>query len=232
MKNHFEISGSNLVNLSALSQPLPPQVVLPTTPLAAPQVQSLKSTAPPPQLIQLRPTGVTSGAGVGQTMQIRPLRAAGGQPGPRPQFFKIVGGKPVQISAANLQRLPASALTSIGQPQAGSRIMYMRAPAPSTASVTSVASNTVTTSAVSTSAVAAATSTGNKIILLSNKGQGMPVTKPGAGPPSIVRVVSPNSVTSGIGGKITLSPGSPTKLTALRPAGKCQAKLNFKAAIS
>ena len=91
LKNHFEISGSNLVNLSALSQPLPPQVVLPTTPLAAPQVQSLKSTAPPPQLIQLRPTGVTSGAGVGQTMQIRPLRAAGGQPGPRPQFFKIVG---------------------------------------------------------------------------------------------------------------------------------------------
>ena len=99
------------MNLSALSQPLPPQVVLPTTPLAAPQVQSLKSTAPPPQLIQLRPTGANSGApGVGQTMQIRPLRAAGGQAGPRPQFFKIVGGKPVQISGANLRQLPASAL--------------------------------------------------------------------------------------------------------------------------
>ena len=77
----------------------------------APQVQSLKSTAPPPQLIQLRPTGANSGTpGVGQTMQIRPLRAAGGQTGPRPQFFKIVGGKPVQISGANLRQLPASAL--------------------------------------------------------------------------------------------------------------------------
>ena len=139
----FIFLGSNLVNLSALSQPLPPQVVLPTTPLAgkyliicfhdffyfikslfillfwlheffsstAPQVQSLKSTAPPPQLIQLRPTGANSGTpGVGQTMQIRPLRAAGGQTGPRPQFFKIVGGKPVQISGANLRQLPASAL--------------------------------------------------------------------------------------------------------------------------
>lgn len=215
------IAGSNLVNLSALSQPLPPQVVLPTTPLAAPQVQSLKSTAPPPQLIQLRPTGP---GGVGQTMQIRPVRATGPSAagGPRPQFFKIVGGKPVQISAANLHRLPASAITSI-QPQAG-RVMYMRAPGPaSTSAVTSATSSALATSAAGvttlTSSGVAAASSGNKIILLSNKGQAIPVSKAGGAPPSIVRVVSPNSVTSGIGGKITLSPGSPTKLAALRPAG-------------
>jgi hypothetical protein len=60
---------------------------------------------------------------------------------------------------------------------------------------------------------------GNKIILLSNKGQAVPVSK-GAlpAPPSIVRIVSPNSVTAGAGGKLTLSPASPTKLAELRPA--------------
>lgn len=215
------IAGSNLVNLSALSQPLPPQVVLPTTPLAAPQVQSFKSTAPPPQLIQLRPTVATAGVGVGQTMQIRPIRATGPSVagGPRPQFFKIVGGKPVQISAANLHRLPASAITSI-QPQQG-RVMYMRAPGPaSTGTVTSVVSSALATSGVTTlTSSGVAASAGNKIILLSNKGQAIPTSKTGGAPPSIVRVVSPNSVGSGIGGKLTLSPGSPTKLATLRPAG-------------
>ena len=162
-------------------------------------------------------------------MQIRPVRATGPSAagGPRPQFFKIVGGKPVQISAANLHRLPASAITSI-QPQAG-RVMYMRAPGPaSTSAVTSATSSALATSAAGVTTLAssgvAAASSGNKIILLSNKGQGIPVSKAGGAPPSIVRVVSPNSVTSGIGGKITLSPGSPTKLAALRPAGKLAQK--------
>ena len=87
----------------------------------------------------------------------------------------------------------------------------MRAPVPSTTAATS--STTLSTSAALTtstgmypfnfheflkyfkyyyfdftnffSTVAAAGSTGNKIILLSNKGQGITASKPGGGPPSI-----------------------------------------------
>ena len=67
-------------------------------------------------------------------MQIRPKRLAGvgigGAGGPRPQFFKIVGGKPVQIS--NLQRLPAgSTVSALQQEPAGSQLVYKRALAPS-----------------------------------------------------------------------------------------------------
>ncbi len=209
------VAGNNVVNLSALTQPLPPHVVLPTTPLGANQVQNLsgimRSSAPPPQLIQLRPTGT----GAGSTMQIRPVRAPNAPlaPGQRPggaQFFKIVGGKPVQISATNLHRLPAGALTTL--PPQG-RVMYMqRGPAPA-ASVASAAATATTQQPQ-----------GNKIILLSNKGGSgaggvmTGVAKSGATttipqPPSIVRIVSPNS-----SGKLAISPGSPTKLTTLRPA--------------
>ena len=229
------ITGNNLISLSSLTQPLPPQVVLPTTPVSATQVQSVKSTAPcPPQVIQLRPAGaVGSAAGGGSSMQIRPLRAAGvvGGTGPRPQFFKIVGGKPVQIS--NLQRLPAG--TALQQAPAGSRVVYMRAPGPGSAAggasgaqaTSAVATSSVVTATATTAAASAATaaapqvatsSTGNKIILLSNKGQAIPVSGKGGvgGGPSIVRIVSPNSLTTTSGGKLALAPNSPTKV--LRPA--------------
>jgi len=176
-------------------------------------------------------------------MQIRPLRAAGvgigGAGGPRPQFFKIVGGKPVQIS--NLQRLPAgSTVSALQQAPAGSRVVYMRAPAPgagsSAAPGSQAASVVVTSSSASptSSATAAAggaptasgppgatavSGTGNKIILLSNKGQAIPVSGKGGvgGGPSIVRIVSPNSLTTTSGGKLALAPNSPTKV--LRAAG-------------
>merc|ERR1712223_326658 len=229
------ITGNNLISLSSLTQPLPPQVVLPTTPVSATQVQSVKSTAPcPPQVIQLRPAGaVGSAAGGGSSMQIRPLRAAGvvGGTGPRPQFFKIVGGKPVQIS--NLQRLPAG--TALQQAPAGSRVVYMRAPGPGSAAggasgaqaTSAVATSSVVTATATTAVASAATaaapqvatsSTGNKIILLSNKGQAIPVSGKGGvgGGPSIVRIVSPNSLTTTSGGKLALAPNSPTKV--LRPA--------------
>lgn len=213
------VAGSNLVSLSSLSHPLPPQVVLPTTPVAANQVQNIRTSAPPAQVIQLRPTGTVAAGLPPGSMQIRPLRMAGGA-GPRPQFFKIVGGKPVQIS--NLQRLPGAI-----QPPPGSRVVYMRAPgptsqAPGTASInaiTSVASPVTSAAGGPTSAVTtAATPTGNKIILLSNKGQAIPVSKGAvvSGAPSIVRIVSPNSLTTA-GGKLTLAPSSPGKM-ALKPA--------------
>lgn len=176
-------------------------------------------------------------------MQIRPLRAAGvgigGAGGPRPQFFKIVGGKPVQIS--NLQRLPAgSTVSALQQAPAGSRVVYMRAPAPGAgssaapgsqaASVVVTSSSASPTSSATAAAGGAATASGppgatavsgagNKIILLSNKGQAIPVSGKGGvgGGPSIVRIVSPNSLTTTSGGKLALAPNSPTKV--LRPAG-------------
>merc|ERR1712223_426081 len=238
------ITGNNLVSLSSLTQPLPPQVVLPTTPVAATQVQSVKSSAPPPHVIQLRPAGTavctSMGSATSGGMQIRPLRAAGvggGGVGPRPQFFKIVGGKPVQIS--NLQRLPAgSAVGALQQAPAGSRVVYMRAPTPAgstgstggaqAASVVVTSSGSATTTSSATTPVgtgplpavssSGAASAGNKIILLSNKGQAIPVSGKGGptGGPSIVRIVSPNSLTTTSGGKLTLAPNSPTKV--LRPA--------------
>lgn len=218
------IAGNNLV--SSLSQPLPPHVVLPTTPVAASQVQTIKSSAPPPpQVIQLRPTGTlaTTMGTPTASMQIRPLRA-GAPTGARPQFFKIVGGTPVQIS--NVQRLPGGAL----QPPPGSRVVYMRAPVPATSGGTGgplqITSNNATSSTTTTSTTSSgAVPTGNKIILLSNKGQPIPVSKGAvvSGAPSIVRIVSPSSLTSGMaaGGKLKLtpaSPNSPTKMATLRPA--------------
>merc|ERR1711935_159718 len=197
--SRIAITGNNLVSLSSLTQPLPPQVVLPTTPLPAgpAQVQSVKSSAPPPQVIQLRPAGTSfsHGSTGPNPMQIRPLRAAGvgigGAGGPRPQFFKIVGGKPVQIS--NLQRLPAgSTVSALQQAPTGSRVVYMRAPAPGAgssaapgsqaASVVVTSSSASPTSSATAGAGGAATASGppgatavsgagNKIILLSNKGQ-------------------------------------------------------------
>merc|ERR1712223_1027881 len=238
------ITGNNLVSLSSLTQPLPPQVVLPTTPVAATQVQSVKSSAPPPHVIQLRPAGTavctSMGSATSGGMQIRPLRAAGvggGGVGPRPQFFKIVGGKPVQIS--NLQRLPAgSAVGALQQAPAGSRVVYMRAPTPAgstgstggaqAASVVVTSSGSATTTSSATTPVgtgplpavssSGGSSAGNKIILLSNKGQAIPVSGKGgvSGGPSIVRIVSPNSLTTTSGGKLALAPNSPTKV--LRPA--------------
>ena len=245
--SRIAITGNNLVSLSSLTQPLPPQVVLPTTPLPAgpAQVQSVKSSAPPPQVIQLRPAGTSfsHGSTGSNPMQIRPLRAAGvgigGAGGPRPQFFKIVGGKPVQIS--NLQRLPAgSTVSALQQAPAGSRVVYMRAPAPGAgssatpgsqaASVVVTSSSASPTSSATAAAGGAATAsgppcapavsgTGNKIILLSNKGQAIPVSGKGGvgGGPSIVRIVSPNSLTTTSGGKLALAPNSPTKV--LRTAG-------------
>ena len=246
--SRIAITGNNLVSLSSLTQPLPPQVVLPTTPLPAgpAQVQSVKSSPPPPQVIQLRPAGTSfsHGSTGSNPMQIRPLRAAGvgigGAGGPRPQFFKIVGGKPVQIS--NLQRLPAgSTVSALQQAPAGSRVVYMRAPAPGAgssaapgsqaASVVVTSSSASPTSSATAAAGGAATAsggppgatavsgTGNKIILLSNKGQAIPVSGKGGvgGGPSIVRIVSPNSLTTTSGGKLALAPNSPTKV--LRPAG-------------
>ena len=245
--SRIAITGNNLVSLSSLTQPLPPQVVLPTTPLPAgpAQVQSVKSSAPPPQVIQLRPAGTSfsHGSTGPNPMQIRPLRAAGvgigGAGGPRPQFFKIVGGKPVQIS--NLQRLPAgSTVSALQQAPAGSRVVYMRAPAPGAgssaapgsqaASVVVTSSSASPTSSATAAAGGAATAsgppgatavsgTGNKIILLSNKGQAIPVSGKGGvgGGPSIVRIVSPNSLTTTSGGKLALAPNSPTKV--LRQAG-------------
>ena len=247
--SRIAITGNNLVSLSSLTQPLPPQVVLPTTPLPAgpAQVQSVKSSPPPPQVIQLRPAGTSfsHGSTGSNPMQIRPLRAAGvgigGAGGPRPQFFKIVGGKPVQIS--NLQRLPAgSTVSALQQAPAGSRVVYMRAPAPGAGSsaapgsqaasvVVTSSSASPTSSATAAAAGGAATAsggppgatavsgTGNKIILLSNKGQAIPVSGKGGvgGGPSIVRIVSPNSLTTTSGGKLALAPNSPTKV--LRPAG-------------
>ena len=91
-------SGNNLENLLSLSQPFPPKVVLPTTPLEVSQIQNLKLTASPPQLIQSMPT-------------------TGGQLGPRPNFFKILGGKPVQISAPDLQIFPISGGETGQRPQ-------------------------------------------------------------------------------------------------------------------
>lgn len=212
------IAGNSLVSTS-LSQPLPPQVVLPTTPVAASQVQTIKSSAPPPQVIQLRPTGTLAPTGMpASSMQIRPLRPGTMAPGPRPQFFKIVGGKPVQMS--NLQRLPGAAVSALQSP-GGGRVVYMRAPVPtqqvSTAATTSSAAVVPTTAIAST----ATASGGNKIILLSNKGQAIPVSKGAvvSGAPSIVRIVSPNNLTTGVGGKLTLAPNSPTKMATLRPAG-------------
>lgn len=226
------VTANNLVNLSALSQPLPPQVVLPTTPLAAPQVQNLtgiRGGPPPPQLIQLRPTGAPAMIRP-NNVQIRAPNAPQLAPGQRPQgaqFFKIVGGKPVQISAANLHRLPAAAITSL-QPQ-GSRVMYMRGPAPPSGLATST---TMAATANAAAPVSPQPAGGNKIILLSNKNQqpqqqqpgGASATSPGSAnkgssqpaPPSIVRIVSP---TSSSGGKLTFAPASPNKVTTLRPSG-------------
>ncbi len=201
------IAGTNLVSLASLSQPLPPQVVLPTTPVAANQVQTIKSSAPPPQVIQLRPSDSFPGSLGGPTgsMQIRPMRAAGA-PGtvgaPRPQFFKIVGGKPQQLTATG----PGGTV----KPPPGSRIVYMRPPGSN--AVTSVAQ---VASSGTTPATAAVSTAGNKIILLSKQGQPIPLSKAGS---SIVRIVSPNSLSSA-GGKLTLAPTSPTKVTALRPQG-------------
>ena len=195
------------------NQPLPSQVVLPTTPVAASHVQSVKVSAPPPQVIQLRPSGNLSTSAA--PMQIRPLRAPGGSnaPGgaPRPQFFKIVGGKPVQIS--NIQRLPTgAAVSAIQPPGATGRVVYMRAPVPGQTNVTSAATSSATATTTATAP------TGSKIILLSNKGQAIPMNKGSvvSGAPSIVRIVSPNSLTSS--GKLALAPNSPTKVTTLRPA--------------
>ena len=213
------IAGTNLVSLSSLSQPLPPHIVLPTTPVAAPQVQNLKtSTGPPPQVIQLRPAagGLVSSttSNPTTTMQIRPLRAAGANAvGPRPQFFKIVGGKPVQISGSNVQRLPLGAAPGLPGQGGGNRFVVMRAPVPSSqgaaAVPASVAANATTTSP----------GAGNKIILLSNKGQALPTAGKGQpGAPSIVRIVSPNNLASGGAGKVALAPNSPTKVTTLRQA--------------
>ena len=120
--------------------------------------EGVKSSAPPPQVIQLRPAGTSfSHDSTGSNpMQIRPLRSAGvcigGAGGPRPQLFKIVGGKPVQIS--NLQRLPAgSTVSALQQEPAGSRVVYKRAPAPgvesSAAPGSQVASVVVTSSSAS-----------------------------------------------------------------------------------
>lgn len=212
------LAGNSLVSISSLSHPLPPQVVLPTTPVAANQVQNIRTSAPPAQVIQLRPTGTVAAAGMPPgSMQIRPLRMASGV-GPRPQFYKIVGGKPVQMS--NLQRLPGAI-----QPPPGSRVVYMRAPGPTSQAstgaplinaVTSVASAITSTAASGSTVTTAATPTGNKIILLANKGQAIPVSKGASGAPSIVRIVSPNSLTTA-GGKLTLAPSSPGKM-ALKPA--------------
>ena len=222
------ISGNNLVSLSSLSQPLPPHVVLPTSPIAAPQVQNLKtSVPPPPQVIQLRPAGTVSSTGSSPTttMQIRPLRAAGTNPlGPRPQFFKIVGGKPVQISGSNVQRLPLGTATSLPG-QGGNRLVVMRGPMPSQ-TVAPGAASAVATAATSTTA-----GPGNKIILLSNKGQG--VNSSGKGPaagaaPSIVRIVSPNNLTTSGGGKVALNPSSPTKVTTLRQAVGASGPILFR----
>ena len=95
-----EISGNNLENLSSLSHPFPPHVVLPTitTPLEVSQIQNLKLIDPPPKLIQSMPTTVE-------------------QSGPSPKFFKIVGGKPVQIGAPNLQIFPVSGGQTGQRPQ-------------------------------------------------------------------------------------------------------------------
>lgn len=219
------IAGGVPVNLASLSQPLPPQVVLPTTPVSASQVRSVKNSAPPPQVIQMRP----SGALATPTMQMPPLRAAA--PGlnavPRPQFFKIVGGKPVQIS--NLQRLPAIAslgglpTSASGGNAPGGRVVYMRAPVPPqianlVGSSTSTSSTGATTTTTTSAGPVAGAPPGSKIILVSNKGQAIPVNKGAmvSGAPSIVRIVSPNSLSTG--GKLALSPSSPNKVTALRPA--------------
>ena len=183
------IAGNNLVSLSSLSQPLPPHVVLPTSPIAAPLVQNLKTSvsAPPSQVIQLRPAGTVGSSTTSPattTMQIRPLRAAGNAAvGPRPQFFKIVGGKPVQISGSNVQRLPVTA-GSLPGGQGGNRLVVMRGPVPSQGPAAVVPGGAAS---VATSATAAGP--GNKIILLSNKGQATGVNPKGAAAaaPSIVR---------------------------------------------
>ena len=222
------IAGNNLVSLSSLSQPLPPHVVLPTSPIAAPLVQNLKTSvsAPPSQVIQLRPAGTVGSSTTSPattTMQIRPLRAAGNAAvGPRPQFFKIVGGKPVQISGSNVQRLPVTA-GSLPGGQGGNRLVVMRGPVPSQGPAAVVPGG-----AASVATSAAAAGPGNKIILLSNKGQAAGVNPKGAAAaPSIVRIVSPNNLTTS-GGKVALNPNSPTKVTTLRQAVGASGPILFR----
>merc|ERR1712223_857002 len=109
---------------------------------------------------------------------------------------------------------PAGSTGTTGGAQAASVVVTSSGSATTTSSATTPV-GTGPLPAVSSSG---GSSAGNKIILLSNKGQAIPVSGKGGptGGPSIVRIVSPNSLTTTSGGKLTLAPNSPTKV--LRPA--------------
>lgn len=235
--------GNKVVNIASL---------LPTSP--APRMQT-GVVRPGPQLIQIRPgsagnatMAIRPPGGPGNLVQVRPpvsirptVSGAGPAGAAGPQFFKIVGGKPIQLSGisgpggvttaggtAVLATSTSPAGTVAGSPMAvtggagGPRIVYVRKPTPTsilnaaaTGATTSAPASVITTAAGSGSPtkVGGAGGAGSKIIFVSNKNQAGGVRS--IAPGGVVKLVS-----SPTAGAVVTSTGAnlpPGILNTLRP---------------
>ena len=235
--------GNKVVNIASL---------LPTAP--NPRMQAgAAAVRPGQQLIQIRPSNVQirpQAPGSGNIVQMRPpvsirpsttvnnMVAAAATPG-GPQFFKIVGGKPIQLSGISgasgatsttaavlagttTTSAPPGALASPTQ-ATGPRIVYVRKPTPTSILSTSTTGSSVITAAAGGQVVSPASPSkvGSKIIFVSNKNQlpagaaasGVLTAKPGQPlAPGVVKLVSGPGAAGGTAGN--LPPGI---LSTLRP---------------
>ena len=181
-------------------------------------------------LVQIRPPSSVMNAISNTTLRPQQMQAGGigsagsiiGAPG-GPQFFKIIGGKPVQLSGAASASLANSTSTKLTVPTIsgptssaagqGPRIVYVRkGPGGNAIPVGGNGTSMPMTSTTTTSSTSPSKAQ-NKIILVSNKNQGGgSLSGKGQVPQGVVKLV---------GGANPLSPGgtqlAPGILSSLRP---------------
>ena len=197
------------------------------------QLQTQGSSMTGSNLVQIRPPSSVINAISNTTLRPQQMQAGGignagsiiGAPG-GPQFFKIIGGKPVQLSGAASASLANSTSTKLTVPTIsgptssaagqGPRIVYVRkGPGGNAIPVGGNGTSLPLTSTTTTSS-SSPSKAQNKIILVSNKNQGAggSLSAKGQGAQGVVKLVGGPTANALSPGGTQLAPGI---LSSLRP---------------